>query len=61
MSVSLHGSVDGHIRAGIAKDLIDTDAMSAETLETYVIRSANPVEDSRRVWGGIDELSFRWR
>ena len=32
-----------------ARDLIDTETSSAGTLETFVIRSVSPLEDSRRV------------
>jgi len=48
---------------------MDTETSNAGTLETFVILSARPFEDSKRVMAnesarttdGIDELSFRWR
>ena len=48
---------------------MDTETSSAGTLETFVILSARPFGDSKRVMAnesarttdGIDELSFRWR
>jgi hypothetical protein len=48
---------------------METETSSAGTLETFVILSATPTGDSKRVMAnesarttdGIDELSFRWR
>jgi len=47
---------------------MDTETSNAGTLETFVILSARPFEDSKRVMAnesarttdGIDEPSFRW-
>jgi hypothetical protein len=48
--------------------LMETETSNAGTLETFVILSARPFEDSNRVMAnesarttdGIDEPSFRW-
>ena len=48
---------------------MDTETSSPGTLETFVILSARPFGDCKRVMAnesarttdGIDELSFRWR